>query len=123
MQANIKLLDLSKEYYIDEGCYITEVSNSNDDPDLSIAHVRVEPGVTTKLHELINTIERYVLIKGVGVVEVSSLPKQKLNVGDVVIIPSKCSQRITNSGATDLIFLAICSPRFKTGAYREIDGK
>jgi len=120
MQAKIKHFDASKEYYIDEGCYIVEVSNSNDDPNLSIARVRVDAGVTTKLHHLVNTIERYIILEGEAVVEVGNLPQQNLKQGDVVIIPPESKQRITNVGLTDLIFLAICTPRFKPEAYKEI---
>jgi hypothetical protein len=32
-----------------------------------------------------------------------------------------CPQRITNIGKDDLIFLAICSPRFSPDVYEEID--
>jgi mannose-6-phosphate isomerase-like protein (cupin superfamily) len=38
----------------------------------------------------------------------------------VVIIPPHCWQRITNNGAEDLIFLAICSPRFLPENYQPI---
>ena len=41
--------------------------------------------------------------------------------GDVVLIPPSCPQRITNTGSGDLIFLAICTPRFKQDAYEDID--
>ncbi len=119
MQEKIKYLDLSEEFYIDEGCYIVEVSNSDDDPNLSIARVRVEPGVTTRLHHLKNTIERYAMLEGEGVVDVGAMLQQKLNVGDVVLIPPACPQKITNVGDTDLIFLAICTPRFKPEKYKE----
>jgi oxalate decarboxylase/phosphoglucose isomerase-like protein (cupin superfamily) len=32
-----------------------------------------------------------------------------------------CPQRITNTGAEDLVFLAICSPRFSQDVYEDID--
>ena len=35
------------EFYTAEKCYITELANSADDTDVSIARARVEPGVTT----------------------------------------------------------------------------
>lgn len=120
MQALIKPFDLANEFYFEEGCYIIEICNSNDDPELSIARARLEPGVTTKLHRLQNIIERYVIIEGEGLVEVGSLSPQKVRVGDVVIIPPMCPQRITNTGANDLIFIAICTPRFNTEYYQEI---
>jgi oxalate decarboxylase/phosphoglucose isomerase-like protein (cupin superfamily) len=32
-----------------------------------------------------------------------------------------CRQRITNIGKDDLVFLAICTPRFSQDAYEDID--
>jgi hypothetical protein len=52
----------SREYYFDEGCHILEMSNSPDDPEVSIARARVEPGVTTRLHRLTKTTERYIFL-------------------------------------------------------------
>jgi len=40
--------------------------------------------------------------------------------GDVVRIPANTPQRITNTGATDLIFYAICSPRFQAKCYQAL---
>lgn len=117
MQPSIKKSELTSEYYFHEGCYITELSNSEDDPGLSIARARVEPGVTTKLHKLSATVERYVILEGVGFVEVGNEPPQKVMPNDVVIIPASYSQKITNNGTSDLIFLAICSPRFERSCY------
>jgi len=36
---------------------------------------------------------------------------------DVVVIPANCAQQISNIGLSDLVFLAICSPRFIVQAY------
>lgn len=115
-------MDVSQEFYISERCYITEVSNSSDDPELSIAKARVEPGVTTKWHKLNETVERYYVLSGTGVVEIGDLKGEFVEVGDVVIIPPMCKQRITNSGDVDLVFLAICSPRFKNENYYALKG-
>ncbi len=120
MQPGIKKFDSSTEYYFEEGCYITELSNSEDDPGLSIARARVLSGVTTKLHKLIDTIERYVILEGQGLVEVGDQPPQKVTTCDVVVIPEQCEQKITNTGSSDLIILAICSPRFQKHCYQEI---
>ena len=123
MKQGIKQQDHANEFYTPEGCYITELSNTPDDPDLSIARVRVEPGVTTSWHRLRNTGERYLLLNGRGRVEIGELPPQEVNPGDVVIIPPQCRQRICNIGSEDLVFLAICTPRFSTDAYEDIDGQ
>jgi len=117
MQAQILKANEADEYYFDEGCFILELSNSSADPDLSIARARVCQGVSTKLHRLNGTIERYVIVAGTGIVGVEGLEAQTVVVGDVVIIPPLCGQSITNNGDQDLIFLAICSPRFKTEVY------
>ena len=58
------------ESLTNEGCYIIEMQNIQDDPTCSIARARVEPGVTKKLHSLRGTVERYVILEGVGEVEV-----------------------------------------------------
>jgi mannose-6-phosphate isomerase-like protein (cupin superfamily) len=121
MKANIKQQDLTKEFWIPEGCFITELSNSFDDPEMSIARTRVEPGVTTQWHRLIGTGERYFILEGKGRMEVGDLPPQEVNPGDIVLIPPGCLQRITNISSQDLIFLAICTPRFSQDAYEEIE--
>ena len=118
MRPCVKKFFLADEYYIDEGCYITEISNSEDDPGISIARARVELGVTTRLHQLLGTIERYVILQGEGLVEVGDLSPQVVRASDVVLIPSECPQKITNTGSSDLIFLVICTPRFEKSCYQ-----
>jgi len=113
----IKKCDLSGEYFFAEGCFITELSNTPDDPSLSIARARVEPGKTTRWHCLRGTTERYVILEGTGKVEIGDLDPQVVDVGDTVIIPPEVRQRISNIGENDLIFLAICSPRFEESIY------
>jgi len=121
MKASIKQQNLSAEFNTPEKCYITELSNSSDDPDLSIARARVEPGVTTSWHRLNSTAERYYIIEGKGLVEIGDLQAQEISIGDVVVIPSMCRQRITNIGSVDLVFLAICTPRFSASNYENIE--
>lgn len=121
MNGSIKPFDADAEYFIDEGCFITELSNSADDPDVSIASARVEPGVTTRWHRLLDTVERYYIISGSGRMELGDKPAREVHPGDVVVIPPLCKQRIKNTGTGDLIFLAICSPRFRMDAYQDID--
>jgi len=65
--------------------------------------------------------ERYVIIEGRGLVEVGDLPATEVGVGDAVLIPPECPQRITNTGSVDLVFLAICTPRFMSQAYEDIE--
>ena len=121
MTPCVKSNDETPEYFFAEGCFITELLNSNDDPNVSIARARVEPGKTTRWHYLQGTGERYVVLEGAGLVEIDDLQAQQVNAGDVVVIPPQARQRITNIGADDLIFLAICSPRFTEAVYVDIE--
>lgn len=121
MDAKIKPLRPDTEFYIAEGCHIVELLQAEDDPQLSIARARVEPGTTTRWHRLAATAERYVILAGHGRVEVGSLPPREVFPGDVVLIPPSCRQRIANTGAEDLLFLAICTPPFRPENYQDIE--
>lgn len=121
MEETVKKADSCKEFYTDERCYIVELHNTPDDPSASIARVRVAPGVTTRLHRLKGTAERYFMLSGKGRMEVGRLPPQEVNAGDIVLIPAMCIQRITNIGSEDLIFLAVCTPRFTRDVYEDIE--
>jgi len=110
----------ASEFFTSEQCHIRELSNSDDDPCLSIAQARVEPGVTTRWHFLEGIIERYCIQQGEGLVEIGELPPTPVVRGDVVIIPPNVRQRIQNTGQEDLVFIAVCTPRFRPDAYREL---
>ena len=101
--------------------YVIVMSNSPADLGVSIARARVKEGVTTKLHRLKGVVERYVILSGMAKVEVAGLETQLVLAGNVIIIPSLCSQRITNIGTDDLVFLAICTPRFTKEVYEDFD--
>ena len=120
MKPAIHLFDATAEYDTPERCFINELSNTPDDPDVSIARARVAPGVTTCWHRLRGIAERYVILEGRGHVEAGDLPATDVGPGDVVRIPAGCRQRIANTGGSDLVFLAICSPRFVPDAYEDI---
>lgn len=111
----------SAEYYTEERCFINELSNSPGDAAVSIAQARVEPGVTTRWHCLQGIVERYVILAGSARVEIGSLAPQAVGPGAVVLIPAGCRQRIANTGDADLLFLAICSPRFQPQHYRDVE--
>ena len=121
MREQVRPMDLRAEVDTAEGCFITELSNTPEDADASIARARVLPGVTTRWHRLKGSAERYVILSGTGRVEVGELPAQEVAPNDVVLIPAGCRQRITCTSAEDLVFLAICTPRFRPEAYEDID--
>ncbi|MGH1433262.1 MAG: cupin domain-containing protein [Lewinella sp.] len=106
------------EYYFEERCYIRELLNSEQAPGLSIAQARVLPGVTTVLHALKGT-EIYYILSGEGVAEVGE-ERKEVTAGMLVHISPEKAQRIYNSGKEDLVFLAICSPRFLPEDYQSL---
>ncbi|MCZ6911905.1 MAG: cupin domain-containing protein [Proteobacteria bacterium] len=113
--------DESTEYWFEEGCHILELANSADDPDVSIARARVGPGQTTRWHTLSSTTERYVILSGEGIVEIGKDLRESVTTGVVVRIPADIPQRIHNCGTEDLVFLAICSPRFTPECYSAME--
>ena len=81
------------------------------------------PGVSTRLHGLSDTVERYVIIDGTGEVEIGGEPPVRVQPMDVVTIPAGVSQRISNTGAGDLVFLCICTPRFLQDNYVDLEAE
>ena len=108
------------EYYFQERCHIAELLNSSDCPGVSIARARVEPGVTTVLHIVRGADEMYYILSGQGEVEIGGEIIGTMHPGDLVRIPADTPQRIANTGSEDLVFLAICAPRFEEGKYEEV---
>ena len=121
MKASILPVDRAAEFYTAERCHILELANIPDDPDCSIARARVKPGLTTRWHRLAGVAERYVLLEGHGCAEIGDLPPRAVGSGDVVLIPPGCRQRIANVGKNDLVFLAICTPRFRPEHYEDAE--
>jgi mannose-6-phosphate isomerase-like protein (cupin superfamily) len=121
MQEKIRRINPDAEVYTPEGCFVNELSNIDADTEASIAQARVPSGKTTRWHRLIGTTERYVILSGEGMVEIGNMVPQRVGPGDVVLIPPDCRQRIKNVGGTDLLFLAVCTPRFRPEAYEDSD--
>ncbi len=121
MQTAVIRPDPDREYDTPERCFILEMSNSPADEALSIARARVEPGITTAFHRVRDTAERYVILSGAGRVELAGNPPERVDVGDVVLIPPGVEQRITNTGDSDLVFLALCTPRFRAANYEHTE--
>lgn len=121
--AYINRFDARREYFFDEGCFINELNNSPDDAAVSMAQARVAPGTTTRWHRLQDVTERYVILTGIGLMEVGDLPPQEVHPGDTITIPPLCRQRIANPGDADLVFLAICSPRFVPECYEDLEAQ
>ena len=111
----------TKEFYFQEGCYISELYNTAHDPACSVAQARVLPGTTTKWHSLDGITERYLILEGQGAVEIGEMSPQSVKKGDTSIIPAGTRQRIRNTGKEDLLFLAVCTPRFTEDKYKDLE--
>ncbi|MTB50987.1 cupin domain-containing protein [Lewinella sp. W8] len=110
-----------QEYYFKERCHILEVINHPEAPAISLARARVEPGVTTVLHAVART-EVYYVLEGRGVARVGD-QEYTLGQGQAAYISPGTPQQISNTEATDLVFLAICSPRFTPESYTDLGEK
>jgi mannose-6-phosphate isomerase-like protein (cupin superfamily) len=121
MKAEIKKGSEAIEFDTKERCSIAEIANDPGDEWVSVAKARVSPGVTTAWHKLKDISERYIIIAGIGKMEIGNLDAVMVYKGDVIRIPKNTPQRITNIGATDLLFYAVCSPRFKPDAYISLE--
>ena len=119
--SHIHRVDPASERLTEERCHILELANHAGDEALSIARARVEPGVCTRWHRLADITERYLILEGEGLVEVGEHAAQAVSPGDVVLIAPGERQRIRNSGTRDLVFLALCTPRFRWAAYEDVD--
>ena len=114
MQPKIVKADALKPYLTPERCYIAE---NFSDKDVSIAIATVKPRVTTKAHHLKGIQEIYIITAGEGKVTFSNSEPRLVNTGDVIVIPAGASQKITNTGQTDLVFYCVCTPRFTEACY------
>ena len=108
------------QFSTEERCDINELLNQAQDPHCSIAQAIVAPGETTQLHALKNTIERYIILSGTGMVSINHGDPEAVAYLDVVTIPAGVAQKIHNNGTTKLIFLCLCTPRFEQKNYLKL---
>lgn len=110
----------AEEFYTRERVWVRELLNDPAAPGVSLARCRVLPGVTTELHRL-SVAEWYVIESGSGAMEVGGEEAFAVGAGDVVAIPEGVSQRIMNTGETDLVLQCVCLPRFTPGCYEALE--
>jgi len=112
--------DPAREWETPERCHILELIGAGDDAQLSIARARVEPGVETQLHALVDVDERYLIVAGQGTMTVGGASRP-VGPGDVVVIPRGAPQKIANTGTLDLVFYCLCTPAFTPDCYRDLE--
>ena len=109
-----------KECWTEERCYITELLNDPQSPNISVALARVEINTTTQLHSLRGVQETYIIKKGLGLLEIDD-EQISVKENDTILIEANRSQRITNVGNCDLEFYCICIPRFYSDCYINLE--
>lgn len=78
----------------------------------SLAHAVVGPGNTT-LEHILTTSEVYYIIDGKGIMHINE-ESEPVGPGQAIYIPPFAKQCITNSGDTDLMFICIVDPAWRT---------
>lgn len=78
----------------------------------SLAHVVVKPGKSSLSHKL-KTSEVYYILEGDGVMHVDN-ESAKVHSGQAVYIPPNSTQYIQNTGGSDLKFLCIVDPAWRS---------
>lgn len=109
------------EFFTPERCHIIEIFNMAQRPGVSIAQARIEPGITTANHLLQETDEWYYILQGTAEMYLNGKMIGNLSPGDVVDIPAGTPQFIRNTGTTDLVFLCVCVPGFRTENYLDLE--
>ena len=102
------------EFTAGDATRLRELFNPLKDPlrlGYSLAHARVAPGKTTILHRL-KTSEVYYIIEGEGEMYIDG-EVEMVYPGDAVYIPPGTSQRITNTGSAELVFVCMVDPAWK----------
>ena len=114
-----------RPFYTEERCHIVELLNTSLCEAVSYAQCNVAAGITTQLHRL-KIDERYVIEQGQGRMEregddPATRQVFDVGVGDCVLIPAGCAQRIRNTGDVELQFKCICTPRFLPEHYVDLE--
>ena len=108
------------EVWTEERCYVTEILNDGNWPEVSIARCRVTSGVTTQRHALA-VHEVYLIERGSGLVRVGDEAPREVTPGATVSIPKHVPQCITNTGREDLVFTCVCTPKFSQDCYTSLE--
>ncbi|NNC36364.1 MAG: cupin domain-containing protein [Hyphomonadaceae bacterium] len=107
------------EFWMSERIYVTELMNSPEEPNLSLAKFRVLEGVTTQLHS-IGVQEWYVIESGTVLMNIDG-DTFDVKSGDCFKIEPHQPQQIKNTGIGDLVFQSMCIPRWTPDTYKNLE--
>lgn len=80
--------------------------------NLSIAEIRIPPGVTVKKHYHLESEETYHITEGFGIMHLDGV-EAPMNPGDAIAILPGQWHTIHNPNMTDLVMIVTCSPPWK----------
>lgn len=110
----IRRLADCEEFTAGDNTRLRELFHPDKDPlDLrySFAVARVAPGKTSTLHRLRHS-EVYYIMEGNGEMRIDD-EREPVAPGDVVYIPPRTAQQITNTGSNELVFVCIVDPAWR----------
>ncbi|MFA5268456.1 MAG: cupin domain-containing protein [Methanoregula sp.] len=88
----------------------------------SVAHAIVPPGIATLPHLLKNSTELYYILEGTGEMHIGTR-SAPVHPGQIVLIPRGRPQYIKNTGAGNLVFLCIVTPKWQAADEELVDRK
>lgn len=109
-----------REYSTKSGFNVSEWWNTDDDPALSVARLRIKAGVATRSYRLRVITERYLFLTGNGLLELDGVT-HKVGPGTNVLIRPGTWRAVKNVGDRDLGLLSICQPRYRRHGYDSSD--
>ena len=90
-----------------------ERESSFKDIGFSVAHAILKPGESSLPHRLKSSVEIYYILDGKGEMHIDN-EKETVKSGAAIYIPPKSIQWIKNTGNSDLKFLCMVYPPWKT---------
>ena len=93
-------------------------------PKAQVADLSTQSSITRMAEDLLAAQDGPLRVAGHSMgarvaMEMARLAPERVDPGDLVSIPAGAVQWIENTGDEDLVFYAICTPRFRMEAYRD----
>lgn len=104
-----------EEFTSGDNCFLRELlhpDKADIDIRYSLAHAVVKSGQTTRLHRL-TTSEVYYILEGDGKMHIDN-EISNVHQGQAIYIPPGAKQRIQNTGTSNLLFLCIVDPAWRS---------
>ncbi len=108
----LKKLKEVQEFIAGDETLLKEILHPKNDPldlSFSLAHCQVKAGTATIPHFLENSSEVYYILSGKGIIHIGE-ESSEIEAGDIILVPKRVVQYVTNTEKRALTFLVIVSP-------------